>query len=84
MELTLIRPMIYVSEAEVKGFTNKYELPVVKNPCPYDGFTKREYVKQLIRKINKENPGVKTRLFSAIINGKIEDWPEKTEENNER
>lgn len=84
MELTLIRPMIYVSEAEVKGFTNKYNLPVVKNPCPYDGFTKREYVKQLLGQINKENPGVKTRLFSAIINGKIEDWPEKTEENNER
>lgn len=29
-DLTIIRPMIYVSEAEVKGFRNKYQLPVVK------------------------------------------------------
>lgn len=33
MELTVIRPMMYVSEAEVKGFRNKYNLPVVENPC---------------------------------------------------
>ena len=40
MELTVIRPMMYVSEAEVKGFRNKYNLPVVENPCPVDGVTK--------------------------------------------
>ncbi len=73
-DLTIIRPMIYVSEAEVKGFQNKYQLPVVKNPCPMDGNTKREYVKQLIRQINLEHPGVKTRLFHAIQTGNIEGW----------
>ena len=73
-DLTIIRPMIYVSEAEVKGFRNKYQLPVVKNPCPMDGNTKREYVKQLIRQINLEHPGVKTRLFHAIQTGNINGW----------
>lgn len=73
-DLTIIRPMIYVSEAEVKGFRNKYQLPVVKNPCPMDGNTKREYVKQLIRQINLEHPGVKTRLFHAIQTGNIDGW----------
>ena len=48
-DLTIIRPLIYVSEAEVKGFRNKYQLPVVKNPCPMDGNTKREYVKKLMK-----------------------------------
>ena len=72
--LTVIRPMIYVSEAEVKGFQNKYQLPVVKNPCPADGNTKREYVKQLIRQMNFDHPGVKSRLFHAIQNGNIPDW----------
>ena len=51
-DLTIIRPLIYVSEAEVKGFRNKYQLPVVKNPCPMDGYTKREYVKKLIQQLN--------------------------------
>ena len=33
-DLTVIRPLMYVSEADVKGFCNKYQLPVVKSPCP--------------------------------------------------
>lgn len=73
-ELTIIRPMIYASEAEVKGFQNKYQLPIVTNPCPIDGNTKREYVKDLIRQINLENPGVKSRLFHAIQTGNIPGW----------
>ena len=76
-ELTVIRPMIYVSEADVIGFKNKYQLPVCKNPCPVDGKTKREYVKELTKKLNQDAPGVKERLFHAITEGKIEGWPEK-------
>ena len=76
MDLTVIRPLIYVSESEVIGFRNKYHLPVAKSPCPTDGYTKRQYVKDLLRKLNQENPGVKDRMFSAIVNGHLEDWPE--------
>ena len=72
--LTVIRPLMYVSEADVKGFCRKYQQPVVKSPCPADGYTKRQYVKDLLRKLNLENPGVKERMFSAIINGNISDW----------
>lgn len=79
--LTVIRPMIYVSEAEVKGFQNKYQLPVVNNPCPMDGNTKREYVKNLIRQMNLEHPGVKTRLFHAIQTGNIQGWSIPCSEN---
>ena len=73
-ELTVIRPMIYIPEAEVKGFENKMQLPIVKNPCPIDGSTKREYIKTLIRQLNVENPGVKKRLFHAIKEGNLEGW----------
>ena len=76
-DLTVIRPLMYVSEADVKGFCNKYQLPVVKSPCPADGYTKRQYVKGLLRKLNQENPGVKERMFSAIVNGNIPDWTPK-------
>ena len=74
MDLTVIRPMIYVEEADVIGFKNKYQLPVVKNPCPADGVTRREYVKNLVRQINQENPGTKNRMFTAILNGDIKGW----------
>lgn len=72
--LKVIRPLMYVLEADVIGFKNKYELPVMKNPCPADGYTRREYTKQLIRQINQENPGVKKRFFHAIETGNIEGW----------
>ena len=77
MDLTVIRPLMYVPEVDVKGFKNKYKLPVVKNPCPVDGITKREYVKNLVRQINLENPGAKTRMFHAILEGNIPGWPAK-------
>lgn len=74
--LTVIRPLMFVSEADVKGFRNKYQLPVCKNPCPMDGHTRREYVKNLIHTLNMENPGVKDRLFRAVIEGHIDGWPD--------
>lgn len=77
MDLTVIRPMLYVPEAEVIGFQNLMKLPVCKSPCPADGYTRREYAKDLLRQLNQENPGVKERMFSAIINGNIKGWPQK-------
>lgn len=74
MDITLIRPLIYVEECDVIGFKNLYNLPVEKNPCPADGYTKREYVKQLIRQLEKENPGVRDRLFNSVTNGLLPGW----------
>ena len=79
IQLTVIRPMMYIPEVDVIGFRNKYQLPVAKNPCPADGATKRDYAKQLVRKLNLEYPGVKDRMFHAITNGNIEGWPQKGE-----
>jgi len=72
--ITVIRPLMYMNEADVIGFVNKYNVPVVKSPCPADGHTKREYVKQLLRQLNQENPGVKERMFTAIQNGNMKGW----------
>lgn len=77
-ELSVIRPLVYMNEADVIGFVNKYDLPVVKSPCPADGHTKREYIKQLLRKLNQENPGVKERMFTAIQSG-IPAWMKKNQ-----
>lgn len=73
--ITVIRPLLYMNEADVIGFVNKNQIPVVKSPCPADGHTKREYVKQLLRQLNLENPGVKERMFTAITTGNLQGWP---------
>jgi tRNA(Ile)-lysidine synthase TilS/MesJ len=41
--LTIIRPFIYMNEADVIGFVHKYEVPVVKSPCPADGQNTSRY-----------------------------------------
>lgn len=74
-ELTLIRPLMYVNECDIKGFRNKYNLPVIKSPCPIDGYTKREYAKNLVKQLNTDHPGAKERMFSAIHNGNLPGWP---------
>ncbi len=76
MDITVIRPLLYVKEADVKGFTNKMKLPVCKSPCPADGNTKREYVKQLLKSLEHETPGTRERMFTAIVNSGMNGWPE--------
>lgn len=73
-DITLIRPLIYIREIDIIGFRKAYQLPVVENPCPVDGYTKREYVKQLIKNLEKENPGLRERLFTAIRESSIPGW----------
>lgn len=73
-DITLIRPLIYVNECDVIGFKNRYQLPVFKNPCPADGYTKREYTKDLIKKLTEENPGLRERLFHAVTDGNLPSW----------
>lgn len=74
MDLTVIRPLIYMNEADVIGFVHKNSIPVVKSPCPVDGYTKREYVKKLLQNLNRENPGVKERMFTAIQSSDMGGW----------
>ncbi len=77
MELTVIRPMMFVEERDIVGFKNKYGLPVVASRCPIDGYTKRQYAKDLVRGLDQEHPGAKQRMFTAVLNGKIEGWPQR-------
>lgn len=72
--ITVIRPLIYLNEADIIGFVRKNHVPMVKSPCPVDGHTRREYIKQLIRNLNLENPGVKERMFTAVQNSQLDGW----------
>lgn len=72
--LTVIRPLLYVKEMDVKGFRNRYELPVVKNLCPHDKHTEREYVNDLIRQIDAHAPGVRERMMTAVVRSDLTGW----------
>ena len=77
-KLTVIRPFIFIDEADIISFSKQYKgqgLPVCKNPCPMDGYTRRQYVKELLHKIYGEVPGADKRLFRAVIDGNVPGWP---------
>ncbi|MBO7175917.1 MAG: tRNA 2-thiocytidine(32) synthetase TtcA, partial [Clostridia bacterium] len=52
-DITVIRPMIYMPEKDVRYFANRVELPVIKSPCPADGNTERESMKQLLHNLER-------------------------------
>ena len=67
-DITLIRPFIYLPEKEIISAVKRLEIPVTKNPCPEDGITKRQDVKELIKTLTPANLHVKQNLLSAIRN----------------
>ena len=76
MDIHLIRPMIYMPEKDVKYFTNKAGLPIVKSTCPADGATEREEMKKLLSTLERENKGLRYRIFGAIQRGGIDGFRE--------
>ena len=62
--ITVIRPLIYLKEGDVAAFARN--LPVVENPCPANHHTRREYVKDLIKQIQKDIPIAKDRMIAAL------------------
>ena len=70
-----IRPMIYVRERDIRGAARNHNIPVIHNECPADGYTQREYMKDLIKHLEKEmTPGLRKRLFRAIHDSSIDGW----------
>lgn len=66
--VTLIRPFIFLPESEVVREANRQNIPVCKNPCPADGVTKRQEIKQLLDSMKNVNPGIRKNILAAIQN----------------
>lgn len=66
--LTLIRPMLYIDEQEIRGFAHRNHLPVLKNDCPADGYTKRQEIKDFIEDSAARFPDIRKNLNAALLN----------------
>ena len=66
INLSVIRPMILVREIEIIGFTKGK--PIIHNPCPADKNTKREYMKTLLKTLEKDNKKLRENILGAITN----------------
>ena len=72
-KITLIRPLIYTPEKEIRRFIRKKDLTVMPKVCPMDGTSKREDMKQLIFTLTKNIPMIRANLFGAIQRN-LQDW----------
>ncbi len=78
-DIHVIRPMIYVPEGDIKGFAKRESLPIVNNPCPMDGISKRQDMKDFIAEKTKTDKFFKTKIMHAIQTG-IPTWMREGED----
>lgn len=64
--LTMIRPLVYLPVEEVVSFVKLEDLPFIANPCPANGFTKREVTKKLIADLTERFPDLKARFLTSL------------------
>ena len=73
-DITLIRPMVFAPEKEVRKAALKNELNIVKSKCPADGHTNREVTKNFIAEMDKKSRGFSDRIFGAMRRSGIDGW----------
>ncbi len=75
-DITLIRPMIYLPEKDIRYYSKKEALPVVESACPADGNTQREEIKKMLAELDRQHRGLRYRIFGAIQRGGIDGFKE--------
>lgn len=66
VDLKVIRPFIYVPEEILSFCAKDNELPIVNAPCPIDGKTSRQDVKELIQELSDKFPDLHEKLLHAL------------------
>ena len=66
----VIRPLVYVQEAEASAYAKESALPVIGCCCPACGdlSLQRQRVKRLIMDLEREHPHVKASMMKALTN----------------
>ncbi|MDD3411752.1 MAG: ATP-binding protein, partial [Eubacteriales bacterium] len=61
--VTVIRPMVYLPEKHVIHMARELNLPVLKNPCPANGHTKRQEMKELLADLCRRYPQANEKML---------------------
>ena len=73
---TIIRPLAYVQEKELKRLAAKLDLPVIKSQCVNGERSKRRLVKGMISEVERHNRNVKKNIFRSLTEGTGRALPE--------
>ena len=75
-KITIIRPLIYTPEKEIRKFVKRENIKVMPKACPMDGVSKREYMKNLLNDLNKDIPMCRANLLGVIKRNHLKGWHE--------
>ena len=64
--VSVIRPLVEIYEGSIRGLAERLALPILHNPCPKDGHTTREKMKEMVRNTCKVVPFAKDRMLDAL------------------
>lgn len=73
-DITMIRPLVFAPEKEVRNAAKRSGLEVVKSKCPADGHTSREETKRFLAERNKADKGFSDRIFGAVRRAGLDGW----------
>jgi tRNA 2-thiocytidine biosynthesis protein TtcA len=64
----VIRPLVFVTEAEARAYTEESKLPVIGCCCPACGdlSLKRQRIKRLLAELEVEHPEIKNSMIAAL------------------
>ncbi len=68
LDLRVIRPLVYISETAIREAAASLHLPIIANPCPANGNTKRQEVKEILAELEAKIPGIFPRLLRSLSN----------------
>ena len=80
--LYLMRPLYLVSEGEIKSFIKRQDIEVIRNRCPQDGISKRAQMDDLVRKLAKDYPDIRKKVFHALQAAEFDDWKSEMKNRN--
>ena len=74
--ITVIRPLVYFREQEIIDAIPLHGFTPIPSPCPHNGNTTRQTVKELIARLSAENPSLYSHLAAGMREGALgELWP---------
>ena len=73
-QLTLIRPLVFAPEREIRRAAQQQGLAVQKSRCPADGYTSRQKTKEFLAQMERESHGFTDRLFGAMRRSNVDGW----------
>ena len=75
-DITVIRPLVYAPEKDIEYFARHIDLPIIPSGCPANKNTEREEMKILLQNLERDNKGLRHRIFGAMQRGSVSGFKE--------